>query len=142
MGVQFNICVDAFRTDNAATQYVPGSHLRRKQPPPEFNAGGTRMGHGLHTEVRQWLAPAGAAIIYDARMWHRACHELNASGRDRIAILNAVAPSYVRPMLDKRPLGNAFRDSPVARRLTGRERKEIERLCCGPTRATPTGVPR
>lgn len=80
--------------------------------------------------------------IYDARMWHRACHELNTSGRDRIATLNAVAPSYVRPMLDKRPLGNAFRDSPVARKLTERERKEIERLCCSRTRPTPPGMPR
>ena len=142
LGVQFNICVDAFRSDNAATQYVPGSHLRRMRPPREFNTGGTRMGHGPHAEVRQWLAPAGAAIIYDARIWHRACHELNTSGRDRIAILNAVAPSYIRPMMDKRTLGKAFPRSPVGRGLNQRERAEIERLCCSPTGPTPPGMPR
>ena len=142
LGVQFNICVDAFRADNAATQYVPGSHLSRTRPPRDFNVGGTRMGHGLHAGVRQWLAPAGAAIIYDARMWHRACNELNASGRDRSAILNAVAPSWVRPMMDKTALAGAFPGSPAADGLNERERAEIERLCCRPTRPTPAGMPR
>ena len=141
-GVQFNICVDAFRADNAATQYLPGSHLRRTAPTTEFNTGGTRMGEGRHAEVRQWLAPAGSGLIYDARMWHRACYELNVSGHDRLAILNAVAPAFVRPMMDKRPLAKAFLDSPVARALTGRERMEIERLCCAPTRPMPPGMPR
>ena len=142
LGVQFNICVDAFRADNAATQYVPGSHLSRTRPPRDFNVGGTRMGHGLHAGVRQWLAPAGAAIIYDARMWHRACNELNASGRDRSAILNAVAPSWVRPMMDKTALAGAFPGSPAADGLSERERAEIERLCRRPTRPTPAGMPR
>ena len=142
MGVQFNVCVDAFRAENAATQYLPGSHLRRERPPLEFNTGGTRMGHGQHAGVRQWLAPAGSGLIYDSRMWHRACHELNASGQDRIAILNAVAPSYIRPMMDKSALGGAFPGSTVACRLTERERMDIERLCCRPTRPAPPGMPR
>ncbi len=142
LGVQFNICVDAFRADNGATQYLPGSHLYRKPPPREFNTGGTRMGRGPHTEVRQWLAPGGAAIIYDSLMWHRTCNELNTSGHDRVAILNAVAPSYIPPMLDKSALGKAFPDSPVARGLTARERTEIERLCCTPARPVPPGMPR
>ena len=142
LGVQFNICVDAFRSDNAGTQYVPGSHRSRKRPPSEFNTGGTRMGHGPHAEVRQWVAPAGDAIIYDSLTWHRACPELNTSGRDRIAILNAVAPSHIRPMFDKSRIGKAFADSPVARDLTERERAEIERLCCTPTRPAPPGMPR
>ena len=140
-GVQFNICVDAFRADNAATQYLPRSHLRRERPPVEFNTGGTRMGHGQHAQVRQWLAPAGAGLIYDSRMWHRACHELNTSGRDRIAILNAVAPAHVRPMLNKSLLGKAFPGSPAALRLTEREREDMVRLCCAPTRPTPLGMP-
>lgn len=142
LGVQFNVCVDAFRAGNAATQYLPGSHLRRMVPPPEFNTGGTRMGQGQHAEVRQWVAPAGAGLIYDSRMWHRACHELNASGRDRIAILNAVAPSYIRPMMNKSALARAFPASPVAGKLTEREREDVERLCCTPTRPAPPGVPR
>ena len=141
-GVQFNVCVDAFRADNAATQYLPGSHLRRTGPNIEFNTGGTRMGQGQHTGVRQWLAPAGSGLIYDSRMWHRACNELNTSGRDRLAVLNAVAPAFVRPMMDKRPLAEAFPGSPVAQRLALRERAEIERLCCAPTLPIPPGMPR
>ena len=141
-GVQFNVCVDAFREDNAATQYLPGSHLRGMAPTTEFNTGGTRMGRGRHAGVRQWLAPAGSGLIYDARMWHRACIELNISGRDRLAVLNAVAPAFVRPMMDKRPLAEAFAGAPAARGLSGRERVEIERLCCAPTRPTPPGMPR
>ena len=141
-GVQFNVCVDAFRADNAATQYLPGSHRRRTGPNIEFNTGGTRMGQGQHAGVRQWLAAAGSGLIYDSRMWHRACNELNTSGRARLAVLNAVAPAFVRPMMDKRPLAEAFPGSPVAQRLARRERVEIERLCCEPTRPTPPGMPR
>ena len=59
-GVQFNICVDEFRADNAATQYLPGSHLKRKRPTAEFNAGGTRMGPG---RARRCAAMAGARRV-------------------------------------------------------------------------------
>ena len=36
-------------------------------------------GEGLFAAVRQVTAPAGTAFIYDARLWHRACPELNLS---------------------------------------------------------------
>ena len=36
-------------------------------------------------QVEQVVAPAGAAFIYDARLWHRACPELNESTADRFA---------------------------------------------------------
>ncbi len=141
-GVQYNVCLDEFRADNAATQFVPGSHRLCKGPPVEFNRGGTRMGEGIHKDVSQFYAPAGAGLIYDARTWHRACHELNVSGKDRIAFLNAVAPAWVRPMIDKTPVGDRYATSEVPGQLTEREREDVERLCNSPTLATPEGMPK
>ena len=31
------------------------------------------------------------------RIWHRACPELNVSGEDRMAIIQATMPRFVRP---------------------------------------------
>lgn len=140
-GVQYNVCLDEFRADNAATQFVPGSHRLCKGPPIEFNQGGTHMGEGQHRDVAQFCAPAGAGLIYDARTWHRACHELNVSGEDRIAFLNAVAPAWVRPMIDKTPVGDRYRASHVPAALTARERHDVDRLCNSPMLPTPDGMP-
>jgi len=140
-GVQFNLCVDPFRLDNGATQYVPGSHRVGRWPPRAFNEGGTRMGEGAHQDVEQMVAPAGAALIYDSRTWHRACPELNVSGEDRLAILNAVCPSWVRSMVDKTSGTERYRASGMAERLTPRVREEIEALCHTDVQPVPEGVP-
>jgi len=140
-GVQFNICIDEFRPDNAATQYVPGSHLRQAFPPIKMNEGGTRVGVPPHENVHQMQAPAGAALIYDSRTWHRACVELNLSGEDRLAVLNAVSPNWVRPMADKLPGTNAFHESGIEAQLSDRERLELGRLCHAETAAVPEGAP-
>jgi ectoine hydroxylase-related dioxygenase (phytanoyl-CoA dioxygenase family) len=141
-GVQFNICVDPFTPSTGATQFVPGSHRQCTSPPSEFNSGGTTPGEGAFAAVRQFEAPAGAAIIYDSRTWHRACHELNTSGKDRVAVLNAVAPSWVFPMIDKRPVQAMYEKSSVPGELDERQAREIERLCHTPTMAVPTDAPR
>ncbi len=99
------------------------------------------MGKGQHKEVAQFCAQAGAGLIYDARTWHRACHELNASGEDRIAFLNAVAPDWIRPMIDKAPVGELYAASEVPTELSARERSEVDRLCNSETRETPAGMP-
>ncbi len=140
-GVQFNICVDSFRPDNGATEFVPGSHERCQVPPASLGVDGTRVGEGAQTSVRQLLAPAGAAIIYDARTWHRACPERNVSGVDRLAILNAVTPSWVAPMADRSPGASAYRASEVQPALTARERAEIDRLVDRPPTPPPPGAP-
>jgi len=140
-GAQYNVCIDSFETGNAGTQYVPGSHLRCKPPPLEFNLGGTQMGEGQHKDVRQLLAPAGAALIYDARTWHRACHELNESGKDRIALLNAVAPAWVLPMLDKGPVGASYLASDIPALLSQRQRDDVNRLCNSPPMVAPNDMP-
>lgn len=141
-GVQFNICIDAFEAVNAATQFVPGSHVLSKGPPIEFNEGGTRMGEGVHKNVQQFIAPAGAALIYDSRTWHRACYELNLSGKDRMAVLNAVTPSWVRPMMDKKPVSEWYANSDVPAALTKRKRRDITRLCNSSILPTPEDMPK
>ena len=40
-----------------------GSHLFKTAPTPDWNADGTRMGEGVHADVKQVEAPAGAAFI-------------------------------------------------------------------------------
>ena len=141
-GVQFNVCVDAFRPDNAATQYLPQSHHRRAWPPREYSLGGTRMGVGQHRDVRQMTAPAGSALLYDARTWHRACNELNTSGADRFAILNAVAPDWVVPLGAKEASARRYQASNVPAQLSARERRDIDRFYCRATQPTPADRPR
>jgi len=141
-GVQFNVCVDEFREDNAATQFLPGSHASGRGIPDEWNsANHLKGGHGngVHPDVRHMLAPAGAGIIYDARTWHRACPECNrcpycdpsvqCSGGDRIAILNAVTARSFKPMMNKESEADRFRKSAIPAMLTQRERDVVERLC-------------
>ena len=140
-GVQYNICIDEFRTDNAATQYVPGSHLVKSFPPRGMNEGGTRMGTPPHENVEQMVAPAGAALIYDSRTWHRACVELNESGEDRLAILNAVCPRWVRPMVDKTNGSTVFFESNAESGLDDLTRVELNHLCHSETAPLPDGVP-
>ena len=140
-GVQFNLCVDAFRPENGATQYVPDSHLRRRWPPRAFNEGGTRMGTAPHNKVMQMVAPAGSALIYDSRTWHRACPELNVSGEDRLAILNAVCPAWVRSMVDKQAGTERYRASNMAAQLDPQVRDEIEALCHANRIPPPAGAP-
>jgi ectoine hydroxylase-related dioxygenase (phytanoyl-CoA dioxygenase family) len=86
-------------------------------------------------------APAGAALIYDSRTWHRACPELNVSGEDRLAILNAVCPAWVRSMVDKQPGTKHYRASNMAAQLEPLVRDEIEALCHADRVQSPAGVP-
>lgn len=129
LGVQFNICVDDFRRDNGATQFLPGSHLAGHGPDESWNRGGTRLGQGLHKDVEQMLAQAGAAILYDSRTWHRACPELNASGCDRIALLNAVNVQGVSPMMPMWNEAQKFLQSEALQLLTRREQADIGKMC-------------
>jgi len=130
--VQFNVCVDPFTERNGATQYVPGSHQEGRGPPDEFNKGVTRPGHGMHKHVKPMLAPAGAAIIYDSRTWHRACPEANISGSSRVGILNAVAKRSVKPMADRREDVQAYIKSGAGQELTEQQRLDMHHLLDAP----------
>lgn len=132
LGVQFNICVSEFRKDNGATQFILGSHENTNPVPDALNATVTRAGEGLHREAVQLEAEAGAALLYDSRMYHRACPELNVCGEDRFAILNSTCPSFVWP---KHPGADAtsahkaavedFLRSEIPKQLTPREVREV-----------------
>ena len=63
LGVQFNVCIDEFRADNGATQFVLGSHTRGHAPPKDLNDVRTVMGVGPHKDAVQIEAPAGSAIL-------------------------------------------------------------------------------
>ena len=141
LAVQCNICVDAFTAETGATQFVPGSHRRNAAVPEEFGMGGGRPGPDFQAAVRHMLAAAGAAVVYNARTWHRACPELNVSGADRVALLNAVAPAWVPPMMSKQKVGDAYRASGVPQELTEREAGDVARLCLAPALPAPPGAP-
>lgn len=133
-GVQLNIAVDEFREDNAATQYLPGSHFSGTHVPAEWNSHkhlrGGRPGKGVHRDVQHMLAPAGSGIIYDARTWHRRCPECNTTGGDRVAILNSVIARHHQPMYDKRADARLYESSRIPDQLTRREKDVVKRLCC------------
>jgi len=131
--LQFNVAVHEFREDNAATQFLPGSHASGSAVPKEWNEAdhlkGGRPGEGVHQDVRHMLGPAGSGIIYDARTWHRRCPECNRIGGDRIAILNAVTKRCHKPMMKKGQEADRFRESAIPAMLTQRERNVVEHLC-------------
>ena len=60
------------------------------------------------------------------RIWHRACPELNVSGEDRMVIIQATMPRFVRPK-DGRPYLAADRlmASNVPSQLSPREIQDI-----------------
>jgi ectoine hydroxylase-related dioxygenase (phytanoyl-CoA dioxygenase family) len=77
--VGFILMVDEFRTDNAATRFVPGSH---KWPtlPADFPQDPSADYEG------QVLAcgPAGSVIVYNGSIWHG--HTASRTGEPRRSI--------------------------------------------------------
>lgn len=135
-GLQFNICVDAFREDNAATQFVPGSHAFESYPPRAWNTNPALMrgcpGEGVHQDVRYMIAPAGSGVLYDARTWHRACPECSPRRKGRVAILNAVITRENKPMASvsaMKELVHHYQTSGIPDQLTQRERDVVRSLC-------------
>eukprot|EP00040_Diaphanoeca_grandis_P009956 m.51004 g.51004 ORF g.51004 m.51004 type:complete len:396 (-) comp21378_c0_seq2:70-1257(-) len=137
LGIQYNVCLDPFTPETGGTQYLPRSHLRCEWPDAEFRQVGNHMGHGVHRDVTQMTAAAGSALLYDSRMWHRACPELNISGKDRLAILHAVTPAHIHPKIDKASTATEYQNSDIATQLTKREQQDVVRLCSIPTTPPP-----
>ena len=54
--------LDDFTAENGATRFVPGSHLWRRLPAPDF--------HQPHPDQQLALAKAGDVIVMNAHMWH------------------------------------------------------------------------
>jgi hypothetical protein len=143
-GVQYNVCVDEFTPQNGATQFVRGSHHSGSDPPMEMQMAEVTAGvtGTMFEDVHQVTAPAGAAFIYDARLWHRACPELNHTESWRVAILNCVLPRWITPMLPREQGAEMFMSSHAREVLSPREVRDVEAMCCmlpryeGPNSAT------
>ena len=130
-GVQYNVCVDEFTPENGATQFIKGSHHTGTDPPLEMQIEEVTAGEeSLFEDVYQVTAPAGAAFIYDARLWHRACPELNHTESWRVAILNYVLPTWVTPMLPREEGAEMFMSSLSREVLSPREVRDVEAMCC------------
>lgn len=142
--LQCNICFDEFREDNGATYFhltpdgKSSGWVLNDHPPPEMNArfgeepASDGIGGWLPEGSQQMCAPAGSIIMYDSKTWHRAPPERNVSGQDRIAILNAVTPRYIVPMIDMATdLENTVQASKAEgweQYLTARERREMDAM--------------
>jgi ectoine hydroxylase-related dioxygenase (phytanoyl-CoA dioxygenase family) len=90
-GMNVAWCVDDFTEANGATRFVPGSHRLNRMPGPEEAEGGT-----VAIE-----APAGAAVIFESRVWHK-------TGNNRTADQTraGIFAWYTRPIY--RPQENWF----------------------------------
>jgi ectoine hydroxylase-related dioxygenase (phytanoyl-CoA dioxygenase family) len=90
--VGFIYMVDAFRDDNGATRFVPGSHVW-SETPPELLAGSSADYPG------QALAcgPAGSMIVFNGSAWHG--HGASRSAEPRRSIQGA----YIRRDAESKP---------------------------------------
>ena len=91
LGVQCNVCVDAYSARNGGTAYVPRSHLRRGSPSLDPSFGGySTENPPMPPEARHIEAPEGSIVMYHAATWHR--QAVNTSAAPRIGMLQAFVP--------------------------------------------------
>ena len=129
LGVQVNLCVDEFTEQNGGTMYMPRSHLENRWPDELNDNVGSLAGDPVHARARQFVAPRGAAVVYDSRLWHRRCDERNHSGKDRVNVLHAIARGGVcKPMIDMTVEAAAFLASTIPAEITARELRDVRRL--------------
>ena len=78
-----------FSTENGATRVVPGSHLSGLQPDPKRD---------YDNEAVSICAPAGALIMWDARLWHGVGR--NSSCGERLALLMGYSAPMIRAQIN------------------------------------------
>jgi ectoine hydroxylase-related dioxygenase (phytanoyl-CoA dioxygenase family) len=91
--VGFIVMVDAFEADNGATRFVPGSHLKVRDPREVLSDPTT----GHKDEVLA-CGPAGSIIIFDGSVWHS--HTANRSQRRRRSLQGHFIPRGARASVD------------------------------------------
>jgi hypothetical protein len=96
--VGFILMVDAFRPDNGATRFVPGSHRRLAGPSAGSPERGAPAG-ALDPEVPA-CGPAGSLLVFHGSTWHG--HSANVSGAPRRSIQGAFIPRDGRAAVDWR----------------------------------------
>lgn len=82
--VAFILMIDAFRPDNGATRFVPGTHLSTAVPE---GAGHPRADHEGHVLA---CGEAGSMIIFHGSVWHG--HTANVSAQSRRSLQGAFIP--------------------------------------------------
>jgi ectoine hydroxylase-related dioxygenase (phytanoyl-CoA dioxygenase family) len=63
-GLNVAWCLDDFTEENGATRFAPGSHRLNRAPRPD-------EGEVATVAIE---APAGAAVVFESRVWHRTGH--------------------------------------------------------------------
>ena len=91
--VGFIMMIDAFEAENGATRFVPGSHLKLREP-SEF------MSNPADVHEHQVLAcgPAGSIIVFNGSVWHS--HTANRSQRRRRSLQGHFVPRAAQPSVD------------------------------------------
>ena len=122
--VTFCWVTDGYTEEGGATQVVPGSHLRRRQPTPaEFD-----------TETTPIECPAGSIVVWDGSVWHKGAPRLTEG--KRVVCHNSYSRLSARPLESYDDLSdNWLQEQPYEMRvLLGREdvlaRTETEGLDC------------
>lgn len=101
-------CADAFEETNGATLMLAGSHLQESFPSAAV--------------VARWerpvTAPAGAFLVFDSMLFHRA--GVNRSPRPRRAVNHVYSRAFLKQQVVlPRLLGDDFTRDPATRRLLG-----------------------
>ncbi len=91
--VGFILMVDAFRADNGATRFVPGSHKWMTTPESLM-----RDRQADYPGQVLTCDPAGSMIVFNGSVWHG--HTANASGEARRSIQGAFIRREARPGID------------------------------------------
>jgi ectoine hydroxylase-related dioxygenase (phytanoyl-CoA dioxygenase family) len=81
----FILMIDAFRPDNGATRFVPGSHLWPRNP--EDGMADPRADHDGQVLA---CGPAGSLLVFNGSTWHG--HSANRSGEPRRSLQGAFIP--------------------------------------------------
>lgn len=111
--VGFIMMIDPFDTENGATRFVPGSHLKLRDP-------GEAMSNLRDAHESEVLAcgPAGSIIIFNGSVWHS--HTANRSPRRRRSLQGHFVRREAQSSVD-----HAARMRPEVRERIGRVAKYL-----------------
>lgn len=118
------LCIDDFDDENAATMYVPKSHLLKGRPERQLDPS--------KIEIKSVKARAGDVFIFDTGLWHSAGHPTN---KRRWGMFSMYSPWYFKPYFsytnmfsDKEILGMSTRLLDLLHFTSDPPNNQLERL--------------